>query len=113
MIDYLIDHGITPNGLLNKYKDKIYEIKPEDILKEIKDILGFRNSFEYENLLKRLALQDGGLLNKSNLSGALGINRNKVDEMINILEKTGIIAILRPLLKNKTKQSPPSSSLHY
>lgn len=94
-------------------KLKLKNIFNTYILKEIKEILGFKNIFEFENILKRLALQDGGILNKSNLSVELGIGRNKIDEIINILEKTGVIQIIYPYLKNKTKQMIKSPKIYF
>lgn len=94
-------------------KVKLRNILNTYILKEIKEILGFRNSFDFENVLKRLALADGGILNKSNISLELGINRNKIDKIISILEKTGVIQIIYPYLKNKTKQMIKSPKTYF
>ncbi len=74
------------------------------LLKEIKDILSYKNVFEYETLLQRFALQDGSLLNKNTFSQELGIYNNKINEMTNVLEKTYILGLARPFLKNKIKE---------
>ena len=74
------------------------------LLKEIKDILSYKNIFEYETLLQRFALQDGALLNKNTFSHELGIYNNKINEMTSILEKTYILSLVRPFLRNKIKE---------
>lgn len=105
--DYLIFGGY-PKVILEKTKeDKIAVLSNlvnSYLLKEIKDILEYKNIYEYENMLKKLAMQDGSILNKNSISQDLGIHNNKVAEMINILEKTYILGVTRPFLKNKSKE---------
>lgn len=83
------------------------------LLKEIKDILAYKSSFEFQNLLKSLALQDGTLLNKSNLGSDLGININKITEMINVLEQTFIVTKLRPVQSKKIKELIKSPKIYF
>ena len=83
------------NSLVNSY-----------LLKEIKEILQIDNIIEYGTLLNLLATMDGSLLNINNISSKITIigGRNKISNMVDILEKTGIIEIVRPILKNKIKE---------
>lgn len=117
LFEEYLQFGGYPEIILEKdetiKKEKLKNIVNTYILKELVEILGYRNSFEFENLIRRLAIQDGGILNKSNLSNELGINRNKIDEMINVLDKTGIIQIIYPYLKNKTKQIVKSPKVYF
>lgn len=108
LFDQYLKYGGYPEIVLeNDYYKK--EIKLKSIvniylLKEIKEILQISNFSQYQILLESIAVNDGFLLNKSNLASELKINRNKIDEMINVLEQTGIITILKPYLKNKFKE---------
>lgn len=74
------------------------------LFKEIRDILGYKNSYEFESILRRIALQDTKLLNKNSFSQDLGIEYKKVDEICNVLDKTYIAYLVRPFLKNKIKE---------
>lgn len=109
--------GGYPQVVLEKTEelkiDTLSNIVKTYLLKEIKDILGYRNIYDFENLLRRLSLQDGKLLNKSSFSLDLGINRNSIDEMISILNKTYILNILMPYLKNKIKEQIKSPKTYF
>lgn len=83
------------------------------LLKEIKDVLSYKNSYEFENLLKFLAITDSTLLNKSNISSDLGIHINKVSEMLNVLNKTYIINILNPHSNKKIKELIKSPKTYF
>lgn len=83
------------------------------LLKEIKDILEYKNIFEFKNFLKHLALIDGNLINKSSISMDLGINTKKITEMIDVLEKTFILYIVRPFLKSKVKEQIKTSKIYF
>lgn len=74
------------------------------LLKEIREILNYKNHFEFDTLLRHLATRDGQLLNVSNLAIETGINRNKLKELLSILEKTYLLHQLRPYYSNKTKE---------
>lgn len=74
------------------------------LLKEIREILNYKNHFEFDTLLRHLATRDSQLLNISNLAIDTGINRNKVKELLSILEKTYLLHQLRPYFSNKTKE---------
>ena len=94
-------------------KDLLRDIMNTYLLKEIKDILDFKNLFEFENLITRLALQDGSILNKSNIAQDLDINRNKISEMLSVLEKTYILSVVRPYLRNKIREQIKSPKIYF
>ncbi len=85
-------------------KQILTNIKDTYLLKEIKDVLGYRNFSDFERILKIIALNDGKILNKNSISNDLGIHNNKIKEMIDVLEKTSILNVIRPFLKNKSKE---------
>jgi uncharacterized protein len=74
------------------------------LLKEIREILNYRNHFEFDTLLRHLATRDSQLLNISGISNEIGINRNKTKELLSILEKTYLLHQLQPFFNNKTKE---------
>jgi uncharacterized protein len=82
------------------------------LLKEIKDILDYKNNFEFYNVLKRIAIQDGKILNKNYFSNELEINYKKISEIFNMLEKTFIVSVLRPFFKNKIKEQIKSPKIY-
>ncbi len=89
---------------LEMKKEILRNIKNTYLLKEIRDVLNYRDLSEFENVLKKLALQDGKLLNKSSVAVDLGIHNNKIREIINVLEKTTILNMVAPYLSNKSKE---------
>lgn len=105
--EYLL-FGTYPAVIVEEdYEEKkaiLKDITNTYLLKEIREILQFENSYEFELLLKRLSLADGQLLNYSNLSRDIEIKLKKIKEMINVLEKTYIISTINPFLDNKIKE---------
>ncbi|NOZ81071.1 MAG: ATP-binding protein [DPANN group archaeon] len=79
------------------------------LYKEIRDVLMYKNSFAFEQVMQLVALQDAKILKKTNISLNTDINRNKVNEILNVLEKTYVLALVRPFLKNKRKEVIRSS----
>ena len=82
------------------------------LLKEIREILNFENVIDFEKTLKRIALSDGGITNKSNLSSELEINRVTFNKILDILYKTAILYPLQPFLKNKIKEIVKSPKMY-
>jgi len=110
-------YGTYPKVITEENYDEKKQILTDIIntylLKEIREILQFKNSFQFELLLKRLSLANGSLLNYSNISGDIDIKLKKVKEMINILNKTYIISILNPYLDNKIKELIKSPKIYF
>ncbi len=106
-IEYL-KFGGYPEVVLEKKesmkKEILRNIKNTYLLKEIRGVLNYKELSEFENMLKKLALQDGKILNKSSIAMDFGIHNNKVKEIIDVLEKTTILNIVKPYLSNKSKE---------
>ncbi|MCK4997502.1 ATP-binding protein [Candidatus Pacearchaeota archaeon] len=100
--------GGYPEVVLDRGKgikrEILRNIKNTYLLKEIRGVLNYRDLSEFENMLRKLALQDGKILNKSSVAQDLGIHNNKIREIIDVLEKTTILNIVRPYLSNKSKE---------
>ncbi len=83
------------------------------LLKEIKDVLGYKESDGFEKLLKTLASNNGKLIKTSNLSNILNTSWNKVQEYLNVLTKTNIIIAVNPFYTNKTKEITKTPKLYF
>lgn len=71
------------------------------LLREINQILNFRDEFKLIRLISALALQIGSSVNYNELSSVTGFNYKDLLEAIGILEKTFVIERSTPFYKNK------------
>lgn len=114
--EYLIYGGypcVVVENTFDEKKLKLQDIVNTYLLKEIKDILSYKNVYEFENVLKKLSLQDGKLLNKNSISMDFEINKNKISEIINVLSKTYVLYLLQPYLSNKSKELIKSPKTYF
>lgn len=93
-------------------KQELTNIFNTYLLKEIREILNFENIFEFEKTLKRLALSDGSIFNKSNIAAEIEINRMTFNKIINTLYQSAIIYQLQPYLNNKIKEIIKSPKIY-
>ncbi len=103
---------ITENNFENK-KKLLQDIIATYLLREIKDILGYKNSRVFDSVISRLAIQNGKLTNISKLSNDLNINWNLTSEIISVLIKTGIIIEVKPFFSNKAKELIKMPKLYF
>lgn len=112
-----LQFGGYPQVILEKTTDekiqRLKQIVNTYLLKEIRDILQYKDSILFERFLKVLALQEGGLLNKSKLSSLLDTHLHKVTEILNVLEQTFIITQLQPYHNSKIKELIKSPKLYF
>jgi len=112
-----ISYGGYPKIITEQNKERkeklLKNIIQTYLSKEIKDILAYKNIFEYEKILTRLALQDTKLLNKSQISQQIEINRNKIDQILTTLHQTYVVSILQPFIKNKIRQQIKSPKTYF
>ena len=114
--EYLIYGGypcVVVENTFDEKKLKLQDIVNTYLLKDIKDILSYKNIYEFENVLKKLALQDGKLLNKSSISMDFEINKNKISEIISVLSKTYVLYLLQPYFNNKSKELIKSPKTYF
>jgi predicted AAA+ superfamily ATPase len=71
------------------------------LLREINQILNYRDEFKLTRLIKALALQIGSSINYNELSSVTGFKHKELLEAIHILEKTFVIQRSTPFYKNK------------
>lgn len=94
-------------------KERLKQIVNTYLLKEIRDILQFKNSLLFEKLLKMLALHHGSLINKSKLSSMLEVSIPKLNEMLDVLKKTYVISLVEPYKSTKIKQLIKTPKLYF
>ena len=99
-----IKYGGYPKIILEKSEEKkqtyLYQIINTYIKKDIRNIGDIRNLSAFNKLIEVLASQSGKLLNVSELSSTIGINRETVIQYLDLLESTFIIKRITPFYKN-------------
>lgn len=114
--EYLMFGGYPEVVLEKNFEDKkkiLKDIIQIYLLKEIKDVLGYKNSYEYEKLLKIIAINNGKLTKISTLSNVLDISWNTVQENVSILSKTNILFSIQPFFSNKSKEIVKTSKYYF
>lgn len=99
-----IKYGGYPRIVLEKSEEKkqvlLSQIINTYIKKDIKNLGNIRNLSGFNKLLQILASQSGQLLNVSELSNTIGMNRETIEEYLDLLENTFIIKRITPFHKN-------------
>ncbi len=86
----------------NKEKETVIKnIFNTYLLREINQILNYRDEFKLTRLINALALQIGSSVNYNELSSVTGFKHNELLEAIDILEKTFVIHKSTPFYQNK------------
>ena len=97
-------YGGYPKIVLESSEEKkqtlLFQIINTYINKDIRDIGNIRNISGFNKLVQILASQSGQLLNVSELSNTLEMNRETIEEYLNLLENTFIIKRIKPFHKN-------------
>jgi predicted AAA+ superfamily ATPase len=111
-----LKYGSYPKIIISKLLDKekfLKDLTNIYLLKEVKDILEYKNIFKFEKFIKHLALIDGGLINKTSISQEIEIDRISIFQMIKILKDTFILYEVKPYLKNKLKEEIRTSKIYF
>jgi predicted AAA+ superfamily ATPase len=83
-------------------KREVLDLLTSDYLyKDVLKFEGIKKAAVIGDLLKLLALQVGQEVSLQSLAGTLGINRLTVQKYIDILEKSFVVTVLRPLSRNE------------
>ena len=99
----------TPDDKIPYLKDVINAY----IELDIKLLSDFRMSNELYRLIQLLASRVGSKLDVSKLSSISGINRNKINDYLELLEYTYFILRVPPFTKNKDKEISGQSKLYF
>lgn len=101
--EYILYGGypaIVLEDSLEKKEIKLKQIINTYIKRDIRDVASIRCIDRFNNLLRILASQSGGLLNISEISNTVGLTKKTTEEYIFILESTYIIKLIHPFHKN-------------
>lgn len=102
--EYLIYGGYPRAALASTSEEKELVLKNifnTYLLRDIREILNFRDDFKLTKLIHALALQIGSTCNYRELSTLTGFRYGDLLEALNILIKTFVIAESRPFYTNK------------
>ena len=114
--EYLSFGGYPRVALMNKKEDKktiLKNICNTYLLKEIKEILGYKETHQLDTLIKSLAIQIGGMVNYNDLSAKTGIPYKKLKEQLSILEKTFICSFALNYHTNKKMELSKSPKIYF
>lgn len=81
--------------------------------RDVRTILAVRNLSTFHRFLKVVAARHGQMLNKTALASPLGISVPTLSEWLNVLEMSGIIALLPPYYRNAGKRLVKTPKLYF
>ena len=112
-----IKFGGYPQIVLENSEEKkqvyLSQIINTYVRKDIRDIGNIRNIDSFNKLIEILASQSGQLLNVSEISNTLEINRETVLEYLDLLEKTFMIKRIRPYHKNLRSELSKNPKIYF
>lgn len=82
-------------------------------LREVRDVLGLIDDFRLANLIQILALQSGQLIEYNSLSKSTSYDLVTLKKYINVLEKTFILANIKPFFRNKQKEIVKNPKIYF
>ncbi|CAB5092712.1 hypothetical protein D3OALGA1CA_2931 [Olavius algarvensis associated proteobacterium Delta 3] len=110
-------YGGYPRVVLSSTNDEkeivIKNIFNTYLLREINQILNYRDEFKLTRLINALALQVGSGINYNELSSVTGFKHKELLEAIDILEKTFVIQRCIPFYKNKRLELVKSPKFYF
>ncbi|MFH1408239.1 MAG: ATP-binding protein [Patescibacteria group bacterium] len=107
MDEYLAFGGYPRVVLSQTYEEKfsiLSEIYKSYVERDIEVLLRVEKSAVFESLVRILANQVGNMVNKKELASTLGVTERTINKYIYLLEKTFILAIVRPFYSRVRKE---------
>lgn len=105
--EYLLYGGYPEAYLLqdaNAKKEKLTEIAQSYILRDMMSLFGISESQNVQLIASYLAENTGNILSKERLSMLSSIGKYEVEKILNALEKSFVIWLIRPFAKNKARE---------
>lgn len=105
--EYFIYGGYPRAVLSQTYKEKaevLSEIYRSYLERDIQLLLKVEKSEAFRALVKLLAAQTGNIVNRSELASTLGISEKTVRKYLFLLEKTFVIALVKPFSTNVRRE---------
>ncbi len=97
----------------NEKHDVLKNIYNTYLLREIKDILGFKNDYKLIKLIKLLSLQMGNIINFNDICKNLNITFYELKNYLNVFEKTFILRMVNPFYTNKSLEIIKNPKLYF
>ena len=114
--EYLVYGGMPAVALQNDREKKIRlleEYVSAYINKDIRAIGKIDNIGGFNNFIKTIAAQAGGLLNVNELSNTLGIDRRHIQKYLDLLEHTFVLGKAAPFLGNIRSQITKMHKMYF
>lgn len=114
--EYLMFGGY-PKVVITKDKNSKIEILKNIyniyLLKEIKEILQYKDNYKYDTLIKILSIQIGNVVNYNELTSKTEFKYSELKEAISILEKTYICKRINNFSTNKQTEIVKSPKIYF
>jgi len=114
--EYLLYGGYPRVVLMEDIEIKIEVLKNiynTYLLKEIKEILEYKENYKISKLIKVLSIQLGGIANYEDLCSKSDMTYKELKEVISILEKTYILKLILPYYTNKLTEITKSPKIYF
>lgn len=105
--EYLLFGGypaVVAEGDLAEKKRKLEEIADSYLIRDVADLFGISDKETMRLVASFLARNIGGILSRDNLSRAAGVSKYEIGKILNALEKSFIVFLVRPFAKDKVKE---------
>lgn len=106
--EHFLIFGSYPSVIIEKNlkikQAKLREIYQSYLERDIKSFFRIENEPAFNRLTTLLSSQIGNLINKSELSNALGIHLNTLDNYLFYLQETFVVDLITPFYRNKRKE---------
>src|SRR3990167_3324347 len=89
------------------------EIFSSYIERDIQAILGVEKEGAFQRLVRLLAHQVGNIINKTELSGNVGVDVRTVEKYLYLLEKTFVLSLIHPLYTNTRKEARKNPKAYF
>lgn len=112
----IIHRGSYPELYSNKNREWVdfYQSYVKTYLeRDFNKLIKAKNHMTFVKLLTSVAARTGQVLNYANISSELGVSEVTVKEWISILEKSGIIYILKPFTPNALSRAIKSPKIYF
>lgn len=116
-LEQLLRYGTYPEVYSindeSKKTQHLNAIASDYLYKDVLKFEGLKKAPIIGNLLKLLALQVGQEVSLQSLASTLGISRITVEKYIDILEKSFVISVLRPLSRNAFRAVSKKNKIYF
>lgn len=107
LLDEYLIYGGYPKIITSDQEQKEFLLKNilnTFLLKEIKEILNYKNIFEFEKLLTYLSINNSQIINKLSIAKDLDLSLYKINEIIKVLEQTYVLKLITPFHTQQSKE---------